>query len=214
MTVPSSPVDICNIAIDLIGDSYITSITTPETAGEEIMSRNYDNIRQATLREFIWPFAKKTVVLAKSGDDPISRRAEFLLPADFIRLLEVFRGAHTRQYAQYEIEGTSIFTRSQGNALTLKYIFDAIDVPTFDPCFIQIVGIRLAMRCAQKFTLKPSLTKMLQEELRKEMMKAVSISSQEAKPRVIERSSAMAARQGWLTFPTGYPNPQFLYPGP
>jgi hypothetical protein len=202
MGVPTSPVDIANIAIDLIGDRYITSIDQPETATAEIMARNYDQIRQATLREFIWPFAKNTQVLAQTGDGNITFHQTFLMPEDCLRLLEVFRGPHTHSRIKYEIQGRDINCNSPDIGITIKYIRDETNVPVFDSCFVQIVAIRLAMRCAQRFTLKPSVTKMLQEELKLELIRAISIAGQESVPQKLEYSNALAARMGWTAYPT------------
>ena len=89
MSQPTASVDICNLALDAIGQLPISSILNPTTQTEDICARQYDPTRRQVLREFIFNFARKTTQLVKTANAPT--HPEFVngysLPNDFIRLL-------------------------------------------------------------------------------------------------------------------------------
>jgi hypothetical protein len=106
MPLPTAPIDICNMALDLCGEAPIKSITAPVSDTEFLLSRHYDATRQATLRITNWHFAKtgalipnvgSTAVTPPTGTPPAPSNATttydytdaYALPSDFIRLLSV-----------------------------------------------------------------------------------------------------------------------------
>lgn len=88
---PGTPVDLCNLALDSIGQAPITSILAPGTPTEDICARWYDEIRREVLRDFIFNFARKPAML-QSGTPPVVHpdyATAFMLPSDNIRLLTI-----------------------------------------------------------------------------------------------------------------------------
>ena len=85
---PTGAVDICNLALDRIGQAPIANILTPGTVYEDILSRHYDQTRRKMLRKFIFNFARQGAILSPSLSAPAFPDFvnAFQLPPDFIRL--------------------------------------------------------------------------------------------------------------------------------
>lgn len=197
MPIPTSPVDICNLALDYLGqENGVTDIDAPTTEEETVAARWYDTTRQQILRKFTWNFAKKRAILAPSADVPaFEYSAAFPLPSDCLRILSV--GTDALSYLrQYDLENRRILvSEATTGKLYLKYIYDAVDVSKFDPLFINILTLQLALNMGYKYTLKASVVQRVNELLGIEERKAISVDAQERPPRRIERSSVMADRR-------------------
>lgn len=210
MAQPTSPVDVCNLALDRIGQSPISSILAPSSGSEDVCARWYDQTRRELLREYILNFARKPVVLTLNEvapDHPDFTNA-YSLPADFVRLLTIgdrimFGGSVPTQF--FDISNGILYcdeTTSQldddGNpvaGLQINYIYDAKLVTMFDPSFVRVLYLQLAANVSYKFTLKDSLKKSLNDELVAAHAKAAAIAGQEKPPRRIQRSKLRDVRR-------------------
>lgn len=208
MSQPTSPVDICNLALDRLGQQPITSLLTPVDTNGDICARHYDQTRRKMLRKFIFNFARKAGVLVINASAPT--RDDFVnaytIPPDFIRLLTLGDGlvdGGTITPRHFDISGPYIYCDSasavagNGNAtgLDIKYIYDAQIVTQFDPLFIDVLVLELAKKMAFKFTLKPALVKSLEEELLDANLSAAAVAGQERPPIRVQRSHIRSVRR-------------------
>lgn len=207
---PGTAVDICNLALDRIGQNSAVNIDTPTTPSEDVCARHYDQTRRELLREYIFNFARKPVILTVNPNAPT--HPEFVngynLPNDFVRLLtigdRILYGGNTPSVF-YDISDGVLYcddrtalTDSNGDPITglqIKYIFDAVVVPKFDSLFIKVFKLQLASNIAYKFTLKASLKTDLEEELKAAHLKAAAISGQEKPPVRVQRSRLRDVRR-------------------
>lgn len=88
---PVASVDICNLALDALGQDRIASVVNPADRNADICARWYDQTRRQLLREFIFNFARKVVLLtpnsaAPSHPDYVNG---YSLPNDLVRLLKL-----------------------------------------------------------------------------------------------------------------------------
>ena len=60
---PASSIDLCNLALDRLGQRPITAIELPSTDIEVVCARQYEQTKRALLRRFLFNFAKKFKVL-------------------------------------------------------------------------------------------------------------------------------------------------------
>lgn len=206
---PTGPVDICNLALDRIGQQPISSILAPNSTNEDICARHYDQSRRKMLRKFIFNFARKAAVLP--GNLTAPTRDDFAnaysLPPDFIRLLTLGDGivdGGNLKPNQFDISGSYIYCDSASafdpvtllpTGLDMKYIYDAVTVPQFDPLFVDVLVLELAKSMAFKFTLKPSLVSGLEQQLLDANVAAAAVAGQERPPIRVQRSRIRQVRR-------------------
>jgi hypothetical protein len=192
---PTSPIDIVNLAFDLVKEKSKSSIEMPTTAAEEIGSRWYDHVRRLCLREYMWNFAQAYREMARSGDGVDGWEDAYTLPNDCVRINSMGepppRDLHPEDYW---IMGRTIHA-TQGSSLKLRYNKDETDVALMDPGFINFFSLRLALKMAYKITGKNSVVEMINKQLSLEEGKCVSVDGMEKPPRRIQRSVYLAARR-------------------
>lgn len=201
MPAPSSPSDICNIALDYFGErGDVSSIEIPEKPNEVIMSRHYDLVRQSLLREFPWNFARAEATLARSGNGGLDFIDKFLMPSNCLRLLSI--GLWHCRVEDYNIMGREIYVNraittpstSTTNSLQIRYIKDVTDISVMDSLFIRLFSLYLAAEVAYKFSNERNQAAMINELITRELPKAISINSQEKKPKKVQHSRWLRAR--------------------
>lgn len=205
MGAPVAPIDVCNLALDFLGQTPIASIDTPTTSAEEICARHYDQVRRQLLREWVWNFAKRRVSLSRIGAPGFDFADEYALPNDCLRVLSVGGDVEVAQEKNFDIQGRSILLNNGGAAsTTLRYIADVTNPQEMDATFINLLALALALKISYKFTLKKGLTDQLSQQYAADLPKAVTIDGQERPPRRIQRSKYLTARRVHSTT-TAYP---------
>ena len=201
MAAPQSAVDICNIALDHLGEPPIGNIDAPTTNAEKICARHYDRIRRGLLREYVWNFAKKQATITRYGDGPADWADAYALPNDFLRFISIGGTGDTsgKETSSYDIQGRYIMTNGGADSITIRYIFDEVNVSEWDALFVNLCGLVLAEAMAYKFTLKKGVVEQIAALIKQALPKATSIDGQEHPPRRIQRSKYRAARYGYAT---------------
>jgi hypothetical protein len=75
-------VSICSSALNLLGESAISSFTD-DTDAARICAQLYDNVKDSLIAMYPWNFSKKKVALARLTSTPVSRwRYEYTMPTD------------------------------------------------------------------------------------------------------------------------------------
>ena len=145
-----SPVNICNRALQELGAKRITSLT--ENSRNAIACNEaYDVIRQATLREHRWNFAKARIQLAADSAAPVFGRARaFTLPTDCLRVLEPYPEDDLND-RDWEVEDGAIYTDWDA-PLNIRYITDVTNVQKMDPCYREYLSARLALALCELIT--------------------------------------------------------------
>lgn len=202
---PSSPVDICNLALDRLGQGSIASILAPSKPEEDICARWYDQTRRELLREYIFNFARKPAVLTANANAPTHPdfATGYNLPVDLVRLLtigdRILYGGNTP---------TQFFTISDGilydddntdpavAGLQIEYIYDAVTVVKFDSLFVKVLTLQLADNMSGKFKgISAKALEKLSMDLKEAHLKAAAVSGQEKPPRRIQRSRLRDVRR-------------------
>jgi hypothetical protein len=207
MAAPTTDINICNLALDRLGQPPVSSIVNPTTAIEQVVARAYDQARRTLLRAYIFNFAKKYATLAVDGTEvpAFGFSSAFALPNDFVRLMALGDVTVNNDVPAdfYDMSNGFIYTdEGDDGVLDIQYIFDARTVTKYDPLFVDLLKLKLAMDTAYKFTLKPGLSKQIGEEFEAVALRAAAIAGQEKPPRRVERSKWRAARR------TGYIAPR------
>ena len=203
MSAPASAVDICNLALDRIGQRTpisATALTAPSGEIETVVARHYDQCRRELLRKGIFNFARKYDILEKDTDvsPAFGFTSSFYTPADCLRVLvigDIIVGTNLRG-KQYDIVEHHIYTSFDDDGdLSIEYVKDAQLVEEFDSLFIDCLALTLAKKIAYKFTLKPSIVKDLHADLKEALDEAKAVAGQERPPRRIEVSKLRDARR-------------------
>lgn len=197
MAAPTAAVDICNLALDLLRQDSITSITSPTGGADTICARWYDHTRRATLRKHPWNFATKRATLTANVTAPtFGYSSAFDLPVNFIRLCTIGDDYINDLQGKYQIENFQLlFNADASGALKIRYIYDFTNVSQMDALFIDVLAAELALRMAYKITGTDDAGDRIKEHLKLIAPEAYAIDGQERPPIRIQRSRFLDARR-------------------
>ena len=200
MSAPTAPVEVCNLTLDLLKQAPISSIDSPEDPAEVIMARWYDVCRRALLRAHTWNFALKRRVLTPTGTAPAFGYSDaYNLPNDFLRLGSIGDDSLGDFRRDYEIENGQLLMTNDAGDLNLRYVYDLTTVTQFDPLFVDILALYMAVRLSNKFNIASSLKTELKDDFKLAWANAMTIDGQERPPVRIQTSKILARRQGLRT---------------
>jgi len=146
----TSEVYICNLGLQKIGASRISSLTEDSKNANEC-SACYSHLRDAELRRHNWNFARKRVTLAPSDVTPdFDYDYAFPLPSDCLRILPpAVNGLDWRIESH---EGQTAILTNDGSSLEVNYISRVTDTARFDPSFDEMLACRIADHLCEMLT--------------------------------------------------------------
>lgn len=202
MAIPTTEIHVANLALGAIGQDPISSISSPTTRPEKVVSRHFAATRRALLREFIFNFAKQqeTLQISETVEPEFGWDFAYPLPGDFIRLLSLgnIPDELMIQGKYYDFgSGKYIYTdeESDDDVLYITYIRDETLVARWDSLFVKLMYLQLASDLVMEFPRKPSLVRELEAKLVGVRQSAASIAGQEKPPRRIQRSRLIDVRR-------------------
>lgn len=203
MAVVKDPVGYANLALDKIGQKAIASMSPPSTPTEIIVARNFDPVRRSVLRDGVWNFAKKRLVITRDATAPAFDYTDrYLLPNDFIRFLSINGESEIYQTRDYDLsEGYLLLNADNANSVNIRYIADITDVTKWDSLFADLFVLRLAQEISFSFARDESVIARLDKLVMKAEAKALGTDGQERPPKRIQRSKYLAARQRETSYP-------------
>lgn len=170
----NSTIDVINKSLILLGANVITDLTEGSNEAT-IANAIWDGVRQQCLRIHPWNFAIKEIELpAVTGGFDIEGRYRYNLPADFIRLILVLDDP------AYTVKGKSVYTTRP--TCKIRYIFDNMDVATWDASFSDVVAYKLATELAYPITKSTSLMEAMTSLFGKTLGEAKAIDGSESIP--------------------------------
>lgn len=166
MTIITSAVGICNLALGHLKINPIASIEVPESIEASICAKYYDITRQAVLESYNWAFAMKRATLAEDSSDPIFgwSSQSSSMPSDFLKLVGVYDNSGEmyintdNQY--FEFEGGHILTDLSA-PYYIKYIADITDVAKFDRLFVMNLSYALAVNMSENLKVSSTLLQVI-----------------------------------------------------
>lgn len=192
MTAPVSAVDICNLALDHLGELSISSIESPVTRAEQVMARHYDQVRRACLRKAMWNFAMTFRTVTVSGAGEGGYASAFLLPNDCVRLNYTGEDPVNAD-TDFQISDRYIYSNST-ESLALAYNKDFTEVSKMDPMFIDYFAFKLAAATAVALTKKYKLQEAMTVYAKDVLADAASVDGQERPPTRVDKSRLITAR--------------------
>lgn len=173
----SSPVEICNMALAMIGKPAINNLTEarPEAAACRVM---YDPVRRMLLQASAWTFAKRRAALARLAENDFEARWPYAYarPADALSILRVMRRDYAPRQAEawprFEVREQRIYTTVDG--AVADYVFDQTNAGQFSPLFVDALSMRMAERLARNLTRSERLAASMDEQARIALSRAVA----------------------------------------
>lgn len=188
MSTPNSPVSICSNALLDLGAQSISDFTE-NTDRAKIVANIYPSARDDLLREHVWKFAIKRTLLAPDVDKPaFGYSYAYTLPADFLEAITVNYG----YYPDYTIENGKILTNE--NSIALRYIYQNVDVTTYDATFIKLLTLMIKSKIAYSVTQSTSLAEAIKQEFIYELRSAKAIDGQQVPPETLGFSTLLEDR--------------------
>ena len=146
----TSEVSICNIALQELGATRITSLDE-NTRNARSCNACYEAMRDLELRDHNWNFAGVRAVLAPHATAPISDYTyAFILPTDCLKVRRV--NTNETDFRRENHLGAQAILTSSSNTLYLLYTQRVTDVAQFDPLFSHMLSCRIAMQMCEEIT--------------------------------------------------------------
>lgn len=184
-----SKTSICSDASLLIGGTAISDLTHGGDT-EQLTSNLYDEILGGLLRSHTWNFAVKRAVLSPLTKKPAFGYAyAYLLPSDFVRLLEVGNAYGDRDYT---IESGELLANTP--ELYIRYVYKADDPNKWTLDFLSLVKYSLAAQIAFPITGSASLKQLLMAEAAELLRRAKSNNGLDIPPTRITSNPLKNAR--------------------
>lgn len=141
----SSVVDICNDALDRLGQNPIISLDDGNKPAN-VCKRMWPIARDALLRLHPFNFAVARAALAPSSTAPAWGFAyQHPLPSDCLRVIEV----RDLRKSEYQVEKRNILTDE--SVLYIRYVFREEDPNQYDSLFVKVAAIFLAYNMCESF---------------------------------------------------------------
>jgi hypothetical protein len=147
----ASDVQICNMALYLLGAEAITAISPPDDNDRaRVCALWYAPSRDAVLRAHDWNFAIRRATL--NLDTPSTPTSgydyQFVLPTDpyCLRVIEV----NDDPEADWVVEGRRLL--SDDSTVILKYLAQITDPGNFDSLFVEALAVKMAVNLAMPIT--------------------------------------------------------------
>lgn len=201
MAAPTAAVDVCNLSLDQLKQTSISSIDTPRTATELTCARWYDFTRRECLRQHPWKFAAKRRVLTPSNDVvPFGYTYAYNLPTDYIRLISLGDDYLNDLRREFEIENGQLLLQTgepvDSTSLYVRYVYDVTSVTKFDALFLKYLVLQLSLNMSTKFSISSTIKKDIRDEFKDIEMQAKSVNGQERRPKRVQFSRTLTKRRG------------------
>jgi len=195
-----APVDICNIALVQLGQDQIMTLTDKVKAAQ-LCNTMYPVIRDEMIRAHPWRRLKVRTNLAFQAGvtPPFQYLFSYLLPADYILLLDVWAGGQILRQ-QWEMEGNTILANVEG-PLQIRYIRDSNDPSEWDSLMVMTFAARLAYALAEPLTQDSEKIKLAAAKFNELERRAKKAAASEGTPVNIEQPDPwVAVRFGGSVF--------------
>lgn len=147
----ATAVDICNIALSMLGDeATLSSLDPPEgSAQADHCARFYGVALSELLARKPWSFATKRTGLAPLSAKPYGEETliQYAMPADCAYVIDVYSDAVLRtKIMQYSIEttGSQKVLLTTAPSVYMKYVSTRVNEEAFPPTFVSAMVHRVA----------------------------------------------------------------------
>lgn len=184
----ASVIDVCNRALDKLGQSPITSLTDGNKAAN-LCDRTWPVVRDRLLRSYAWNFAIGRAITAPDTESPAwGFDYQHSLPSDCLKFIEVLDHSTT----EYEIEGGKILTDS--DTLRIRYVRKITDPNEFDAMFLSLASALMAVEMCESLTQSNTKKNLLMQEFTDAARQTRSVDAMENPVQQLMEDSWIEAR--------------------
>ncbi len=187
----ASEVDICNLALNEVGEDQITALTEDPKAvskAARLCNLVYGDTRDDVLRSAQWNFAIKRAKLSKLTSTPAFEFGNsFQLPTDCLRVIRT-----DNELSPFRIEGKTLVSNEP--IVYIEYIARITDTTQFDSLFIETLAVKIGARLAYNLSDNNTLTQLLEQKYRDRLRLAKTMDGLEGTPRSIEADEWLNSR--------------------
>lgn len=177
----ASPVEICNLALYMVGSERISSLTQ-DIKRAKICNDLYEVIRDSFLGSHPWNFATRRVELAKTATTPeFGYEYEYQLPADCLRVVCL-----EHDDIEFKVEGDKLL--SDEATIKMEYIAKEEDGSKYPSYFIDALSAKLAVKLSYPLVQSRELKLELRDNARELLSAARLFDAQEGTPRDLIKS--------------------------
>ena len=167
------PTEICNMALGRIGAKRINDYNdaSDELATAIQCRLHYEQTRDALIRSHWWRMARGRATLSQNAAYTADATTfewtyAYDLPVDFLAMRSIWEDAgygDVPQQYPYSPEGKQIL--SNETTMKIRYIKKVTDPTKFDPLFIEVLVLQLAIKMVMPLSQDKVLRRELQDEL-------------------------------------------------
>lgn len=189
----ASNVSIVNMALGHLGEQAVLSLND-DSRQARLALRDFEEIRDDMLRDHLWNWAKKRTSLAASSTDPEWQYDNaFVVPADFLRLVDVYN-LDEEDYRIESIDDVTVIVTDIEAPLKISYIAQITDPNRMDVKFRNALAAECAVRWAEPLTANPKLREDMAALAAKALRDAKGVDGQEDAPTVTDPDTWTDAR--------------------
>jgi hypothetical protein len=197
----ASQVEIGNRALIKLGSAVIASFSDNEKPAR-LLSTIWDTVRRAELRRAFWSFSIVRTTLPADGTAPSWGFGNaFLLPSDYLRLVQVNDFYAVPSMSDYREGDDSAYSIESGRILTdfdaplkVRYVKDVTDPGQFDALFVEVMACALADELCEALTQSNQKRQLLAEQRKVALREAARVGAIEKPPVGIPDDGWMLAR--------------------
>lgn len=155
----ASETEIANLALSHLGvGTEITSLETEKSEEAAACRRFYTLLRDASLRDFPWPFTTKIIAVGLVEEDPNDEWSfSYRYPTDCLKLRRILSGTRNdnrQTRIPYKVarddDGLLIWTDMED--AEVEYTVQETNSERFSPDFVTFLSLRLAVAIAPRLT--------------------------------------------------------------
>lgn len=183
----ASEVDICNMALNEVGENSIMDLSEDSKAGR-LCNQFYALTRDMITRSHPWNFAIKRVELAQLTEKPVfDYDFQFQLPADCLRVQKT-----DDKFDIFKIEGRKLL--SNNGIVKIVYISRVEDTTQFDSLFIEALYLLIASKIVFNLSDNNGLSQTLFAKSEAKVKQAKSMDGQEGIVDIVEADQWLNSR--------------------
>jgi len=174
-----SETEICNLALARIGAKRLNDLDTDSSVPAIHCRTHYEPTRDALLRSHWWRFASARAELSEDVDAPdFEWDNQFSLPNDFLAMKSVYENRFSDEnLSSYALEGKKLLTNE--DTCEIRYIKKVTDVTQFDPLFVEVLALQLAIKMVMPLSQDKKMLQLLHQELAMIMPSVKALDRQE-----------------------------------